>query len=130
MECAEGASENFRVCCRTAAYDVIFFKFQRGGGQVPPSLAPRASCCYTVNSEYTFTPQAAVLGGGGGQLPMGARRIFLSAGREPTRLTSFRHVESAREQFYYFFFLIFGLKFECYLMLIYCQIPAGAHKRF
>ena len=32
---AEGASQNFRVICRTAAYDVIFFKFQ-GGGKCPP----------------------------------------------------------------------------------------------
>ena len=28
---AEGASENFRVFCRTAAYGVFFFKFQCGG---------------------------------------------------------------------------------------------------
>ena len=34
---AEGASENFRVFCRTAAYDVIFSNSR--GGQVPP-LAP------------------------------------------------------------------------------------------
>ena len=31
---AEGASEIFRILCRTAAYDVIFFKF-RGGGKRP-----------------------------------------------------------------------------------------------
>ena len=38
----EGASENFRVFCRTAAYDVIFFfsNSRGGGGQVPPPLAP------------------------------------------------------------------------------------------
>ena len=35
---AEGASENFRAFCRTAAYDVIFFKFQ-GGGEAPPAGA-------------------------------------------------------------------------------------------
>ena len=33
---AEGASENFRVFHRREAYDVIFFKFYEGCGQVPP----------------------------------------------------------------------------------------------
>ena len=37
---AEGASEIFKVFCRTAAYDVIFsVKFQGGGGQLP-QVAP------------------------------------------------------------------------------------------
>ena len=36
---AEGASKNFRVFCRTAAYDVIFSN-SRGGGQVPSPCPP------------------------------------------------------------------------------------------
>ena len=36
---AEGESENVRVFHRRAAYDVIFFKFQEGCGQVPPPPA-------------------------------------------------------------------------------------------
>ena len=44
----KGASENFRVFCRTAAYDVIFFKFQ-GGGKCPPLPPPAGAhgqlCC-------------------------------------------------------------------------------------
>ena len=36
---AEGASENVRVFHRREAYDVIFFKFHEGCGQVP-SLPP------------------------------------------------------------------------------------------
>ena len=35
MASAEGASEELRVFCRTAAYDVFF---KPGGGQVAPSL--------------------------------------------------------------------------------------------
>ena len=35
IESAEGASENVRVFHRRAAYDVIFFKFHEGCGQVP-----------------------------------------------------------------------------------------------
>ena len=36
---AVGASENFRVFCRAAAYDVILFQIH-GGRQVPPPLPP------------------------------------------------------------------------------------------
>ena len=41
MASAEGASENFKVFCRTAAYDVIFFQIP-GGGAVPPLTPLRA----------------------------------------------------------------------------------------
>ena len=42
MASAKGASENFKVFCRTAAYDVIFFQIPRGGGSAPltPLRAP------------------------------------------------------------------------------------------
>ena len=41
MASAEGASENFKVFCRTAAYDVIVFQIPRGGA-VPPLTPLRA----------------------------------------------------------------------------------------
>ena len=37
---AEGASENFRVFSTRTAYDVIIFKFQGGGGQLPQVAPP------------------------------------------------------------------------------------------
>ena len=37
----EGASENFRVFCRTTAYDVIFFQIP-GGGKCPGAPPLRA----------------------------------------------------------------------------------------
>ena len=41
MASAEGASKNFKVFCRTAAYDVISFQIP-GGGAVPPLTPLRA----------------------------------------------------------------------------------------
>ena len=40
MASAGGASENFMVFCRTAAYDVIFSNFR--GGSAPPLAGPPA----------------------------------------------------------------------------------------
>ena len=68
----KGASENFRVFCRTAEYDVIFSN-SRGGGQVPPCPPLRAhmdmvsSCSLDYTSETFFTRTCAVSGASFGQ---------------------------------------------------------------
>ena len=50
MASAEGASENFKVFCRTAAYDVIFFQIP-GGGSAP--LDPTAGAhAHAANSFH------------------------------------------------------------------------------
>ena len=52
MASAEGASENFRVFGRTAAYDIIFFKFQGGGdGATAP---PPAGAHAQLSIKYSF----------------------------------------------------------------------------
>ena len=53
---AEGASENVRVFHRRAAYNVIFFKFHEGCGQVPPPLRkpmPMGAC--SLISKFCFS---------------------------------------------------------------------------
>ena len=52
---AQGASENFRVFCRTAAYDVIFFKFHLF--LHPPQL--RASAPDADEDNVPRTPNVA-----------------------------------------------------------------------
>ena len=54
---AEGASEiNFRVFHRREAYDVIFFKFYEGCGQVPPPLrAPMHMGACSLISKFCFS---------------------------------------------------------------------------
>ena len=48
---AEGASENFRVICRTAAYDVIFSN-SRGGASAPPCPFLRAPMhCFPIRAH-------------------------------------------------------------------------------
>ena len=55
---AEGASENVRVFHRRAAYDVIFFKFHEGCGQVPPLLrAPMPMGACSLISKFCFSQQ-------------------------------------------------------------------------
>ena len=46
---AEGASDNFRVFCRTAAYDVIFSNSREG--QVPP-LPPLRAPMHCISVKY------------------------------------------------------------------------------
>ena len=46
---ADGASEKFRVFCRTQGYDVIFFKFQGGKCPPPPTGAHVSVFCQGSN---------------------------------------------------------------------------------
>ena len=65
---AEGANETFRVFCKTAAYDVIFFKLQ-GWGQVPSPAGAHdqaflfsmfRACRFTMPKSLTERPSTRI----------------------------------------------------------------------
>ena len=58
-----GASEKFRVFCRKAVHDVIFF-FQISGEQIPPCRALRMPI-YCCHSDVTIWAYRGMGGGGG-----------------------------------------------------------------